>query len=301
MSERQSSTLECFAGFAWAVPKAFAGPLGQFRFEQGDVLHRDAAAYTDPEAGCRGTAIQVLRPPRSARATASGEGEGGDRREIQWQSGVELEVHDLEGGRVRRISTTQGRLWTLLWKGGRLEALEIDRAEPPPPPRDARALGAKLDFFADALDHGRRKKGIQGSRFLWVVDLASDTSLAKAAAIEEALRRLGRVRLTEARPEDAALEDADAFAPQLVVREARLSGVPEADVEAALKAALYQGGGQRESGEQSEGEQAEAERAGAAAVVGSEGEMPAATARRDRFSAARHGLLRPLGAGAEAS
>ena len=98
-----SPDLHFFEGFAWAVPTAFAGALAGFRFEQGDVLHRSREAYAGRTKSRDTTALQILAPPRSARAAAEGEG---DRRRASFESEVELSIVDLATGARREVETT---------------------------------------------------------------------------------------------------------------------------------------------------------------------------------------------------
>ena len=263
--------LEFFEGFSWAVPKAFAGALAAFRFEQGDVLHPSGVAYEalSDASPAAGAAIQVLQPPRSARALPA-DGES-DRRAASWRSDVELEWVDLEAGTSRALTTSQGRLLMLLWTGDR-SWLDPER-ESPPVPESARALAQHLDDARVAFDGlGGWAAGV---RFLFVVDLASDASRSKARDVEEALSGLGAIRRVDLSPEAAGVERAASFHPALVLRAIGVTGSSAELATAALRGVLY-GGGQAE------------------APVAAENEGEAE--RPDRFSVGRHGLLEAIGA-----
>lgn len=242
-------------GFAWAVPEAFAPAVSGYRFEQGDVLYRDRRGYA-PLAGRipQGlTAMQLRHPPRSARALPS-EYEG-DRRLANWQSEVELELVDLVDGAVEVFSSTQGRLFMALWKGHE-DALRGD-GEEPPLPRSARELAQALRDGELALPMPPAAR--RGCRFCFVVDLSSDASRAKSAAVIDALAALGRVDSTDRDPVAAGARAGAEFHPTLVVRALVLHEVAVEAAEAALKRTLYAGSGESE-----------------------------------RFSVARHGLLEAL-------
>ena len=248
--------MEFFDGFAWAVSEAFAPAVCGYRFEQGDVLHRSRAGYA-PYAGeiAPGlTAIQLHRPPRSARSLPS-ESEG-DRRGASWRSEVELELVDLASGLCERRTSTQGRLLMTLWQG---DEGWLDPAHAAPDlPRSTREL-------AQALRDGELvvplpAKIASGCRFVFVVDLSSDASRAKAGAIAEALRSLGSASQTDRRPEALGDRATPPYHPTLIVRELALPGVGTERAEAALRRVLYAGDGDAE-----------------------------------RFQIARHGLLEPLG------
>lgn len=257
--------LPCFEGFAWAVPTAFAAALAGFRFEQGDVLYRDAGAYAPQQSAkaAGGTALQVLLPKRSARATPA-DAEGG-RRTALWASEVVLERVALDTGASETLSLSQGKLLMTLWTGDE-DWLDPERAEPPIP-LAGRDLAARLEESEATLagDFQTRK----GMRFLFVVDLASDASRAKAASIEEALAPLGRLERVERTAARSGVSEAERFHPALRVRGLAVAGVEEERVQAALRGALYGGSATPDP---------DAEEAGP-----------------DRFSVARHGLLAPLG------
>ena len=264
----EPAPLACFEGFAWSVPTAFAAALAGFRFEQGDVLYRDAGAY-DPQqdaSAAKGTALQILLPKRSARATPA-EAEG-DRRTALWESEVVLDRVDLEAGQSETLTISQGKLLMTLWTGDE-RWLSPDHEEPPVP-LAARELAGRLDQAEGALagDFATRK----GMRFLFVVDLASDASRAKAVLIEEALASVGKLEWIERTAARSGVTEAERFHPALRVRGLAVAGASEAQVLAALRGALYGGG--------------------------SSADPDGDDAAPDRFSVSRHGLLSPLGAAA---
>lgn len=262
----EPAPVACFEGFAWSVPTAFAAALAGFRFEQGDVLYRtpDAYAAQADAAAVVGPALQILLPKRSARAT-SAEAEG-DRRTALWESEVVLDRVDLDAGTTETLSVSQGKLLMTLWTGDE-GWLDPERAEPLVP-LSARELAGRLEETEATLD-GALKKTKRGARFLFVVDLASDASRAKAKAIEEALAALGDVERVERTAARSGVSDADRFHPALRVRGLAVAGADPERVQTALRGALYGGGSPSE--EESEG-------------------------APDRFSVARHGRLAALGA-----
>ncbi|MBW2501166.1 MAG: hypothetical protein JRF61_28120 [Deltaproteobacteria bacterium] len=255
-----------FEGFAWPVPRAFDAAVGAPRFEQGDVLYADPAGYADLEGRLpkRLMAIQVLHPPRSVRSAAQG-GEA-DRRRSAWSSEVVIEWIDLASGRSDRRELTQGQLFTALWRGDE-GWLDPDGPEPEPP-STARDLQQVLEAFGPLFDARGLPGGKRaGCRFLFVVDLASDASRVKAAAIEGALRALGELEMADLVPAETEIAEGERYHPALLVRGLFLPGRGEEEVRAALRTVLYGG----TSGAAVEGE-----------------------AAADRFSVTRHGLLQVI-------
>ncbi len=262
----ESALPRFFEGLEWPVPTAFAAALAAFRFEQGDVLFRDPKAYDVIEGEVRSatTAIQVLHPPRSARVAPADF--DGDRRRTSWQSEVRVELVDLEAGTSVVRSISQGKLLMAIWRGDE-SWLEAGREEPAIP-RGARELGRQLERARGAFDAMQKTK--KGSRFLFVVDLASDASRVKAQAVEEALTPLGALEGIDLYPNAAGIEQAEDFHPLLLLRGLVVGGASAERVGQALRGALYS------ASEQSDR---------------APGEQPAA----DRFSVARHGLLDEIG------
>ena len=79
--------MEFIAGFRWPLPRAFAGAVLACRFEQGDVIYSDAGGYRawSKRRGGSKFAVQVLDPPKSARALAPGS-EGKRTGTRRWRS-----------------------------------------------------------------------------------------------------------------------------------------------------------------------------------------------------------------------
>ena len=128
-----------FPNFIWAVPKSFADPLSNCRFEQGDTLYENQSAYSLPWSEVRqtpGHAIQVLSPQKGVAAKSPGQDDSAFAE--NWQQEVVFDLHDLKASLSSTITTTEGRLYTLLWQG---DLKILDPAEPAPPvPLQAGAL-----------------------------------------------------------------------------------------------------------------------------------------------------------------
>lgn len=135
-SKRSSN---CYPNFAWAVPKSFADPLGTCRFEQGDTLYENEAAYLLPwSEACKtaGFAIQVHSPLRGV--TSKSPGQDDSAFADNWQGEVIFDLINLKTNASKNITTTQGHLYTLLWHGD-LKILD-EKSAALPVPRQAGAL-----------------------------------------------------------------------------------------------------------------------------------------------------------------
>ena len=241
--------MEFFPGFAWPVPRAFASAVSAARFEQGDVFYDAPAAYEEWKnaPGFR-FRVQVLDPPRSARA-APADSEG-DRFAANWASPVTFEISDYESSSRQEIRSTQGRLFTCLWRGdsGLLRG-EGGSADPLPlaTPKGARELQKHLEACLPELRRASGKPADSGSLFVSVLDTSSESSLAKARAIESAIATRYAALKTDLSPGDAGVPDASDYHPALRVRGVWVEDTRPEPLAELLKSALY--GPSRVSGE----------------------------------------------------
>jgi hypothetical protein len=109
--------LALLSGFAWAVPAAFSDAVGACQFSRGDTLYSSPIAYREWNEefykSAKGLyAIKVLSPESKPTPPSPALFQG------NWSSVAEVEVF-MPGGQegVKRLSTTQGRIYSLLWRG----------------------------------------------------------------------------------------------------------------------------------------------------------------------------------------
>jgi hypothetical protein len=274
-ADRSPGVQRFFEGMAWPIPIAFSGAIAAMRFEQGDVVYRDRRAYDTLEGQIpKGlSAIQVILPKRSARATPSES--DGDRRQSNWQSEVTVELIDLARGQKETRVLTQGKLAMAIFRGDE-DWLEPDREEPQMP-RSARALQQRLDQTLASFD--ARQVAKRGCRFVFAVDLASDTSLAKAAGVEESLRATGALERIELSAELAGVEDAQTYHPTAVVRCLVMPNRTTEEVLPILRDRLYGGA---------------SDRAGDSGLADDSDSSEGVKTTPDRFSVGRHGILQAI-------
>ena len=107
--------MEFIPGFKWALPKAFSDAVFGCRFEEGDMLYQTSSAYkTDWSKKELDYFIQVAFPSRGGSKT-TGEAAVFEKN---WNSEVRLDVYkNHEKISIGQIRTTQGRLYSTLWKG----------------------------------------------------------------------------------------------------------------------------------------------------------------------------------------
>jgi hypothetical protein len=124
--------VEQFPGFSWCVPAAFSDPLGTCRFEAGDLLYDTPDAYQQWSEALKTLtfSVQVSSPKKSIGGNL-----GDDDADVfsrNWGSEVIFELTDFKRGKRKQVVTTQGRLYTLLWKGD-FGGLDESIAAPPVP------------------------------------------------------------------------------------------------------------------------------------------------------------------------
>jgi hypothetical protein len=256
----EDARMEWIAGFAWSLPRAFASAVSACRFEQGDVLVRDRAdtgrwqANTSPN----GPILQVLAPPKSTRAVPP-DAEG-SRFESNWDSSVTLDRYDPGSDPPLRIETTQGRLYTCLWRDA-LDAL--DPATPDPrPPRGLRELHRQISHAVPAIRARFKKRVREGHHqlFVFATDDASDAARVKARAMQTLLAEHFETESCTLSPAEAGVSDADTLRPSLLLCAVAIATPNVESIERRLASLLYGG----------------------------------ASEDTTRFSLARHGHLTPL-------
>lgn len=227
---------EFFDGFAWALPKAFAAPLAACRFEQGDILYDTTKAYEGEWGIARshiGHSIEIQSPMRGGGIKSDE-----DQKSVfasNWSSRVEFTLRDYRTETERHVTTTQGRLYWLLWKGN-IESFEVETVRLP---ASASELLGQLAETAEFVCHRVPHKNRAGGVFLIPFDIAEQRFWIKARSVRDALQDFnvlsGIIGLAE-----AGIQNVDTFAPT-----ARIAWFGFADkvkpeeIEQALKTKLH--------------------------------------------------------------
>lgn len=218
-------------GFAWAVPTAFLDALGQCRFERGDTLYDTPKAYemrwSDALTHIKNS-VQVRFPEQQGGAADE---QHESNFESNWFSELRLDHYGEVRHPPEQVVTTQGRLYTLLWRGdvSVLDAVELD---PPPPLR--------LKFALENIRSVRQvaRQFACGKRvFVMPIDRSVPTSRRKLTKIA---RQLGSslVPPLVLTPQEAGLPDPDAIAPTIGVALCAVRGLSREQLYAKVEAAL---------------------------------------------------------------
>lgn len=222
-----------FDGFRWAVLRAFHEALDRCRFERGDILYDSRDAYEREWLEALKVIrhwIQVRSPERDAAVTAE---EGVAEFDTNWRSEVQLDLHDRQTGTNADVVTTQGRLYSAIWKGN-LSVLNMDCPEPEIPLR-WREVPARLESTVRP-----PKRFLRGTRvFLMPHDPASTLSVEKFESVRLKLKPHLSESPVEMLPSEAGWPDAETFAPTVYLAFFPVRGLSRGGFEEELKSALY--------------------------------------------------------------
>lgn len=232
---------ELFSEFAWAVPKAFSVAVNECRFEQGDVLYDTSGAYdgTWKEALPQiRNSLQVDYPPRNPMQKANK-----DAASVfvdNWPTTVILHFTLHKEKRTTTITTTQGRLLTMLWKGD-LAVLQKDSPEP-------NLLSKKLDISresteaASAISFFKDRTTTDGrgcTLFIMPCDETNELLNSKHTIIQGMLSKSLPFTFRKERPEVIHGQNGIAYAPTLYWACYRIESIDLHEVDTCFKNALY--------------------------------------------------------------
>jgi hypothetical protein len=226
-----------FDGFSWALPIAFAEPLAACRFEQGDVLYDSRRAYQ----GRWGAALPHIKYSLQVRLPLRGPVAKTEKEEESvftdnWNQTVALAFTDYKEKETREITTTQGRLYSLLWRG-EPALLEKDSAPPPVPTlamQVLRDLPSTVVHLGMKILKGANKKIV----FLMPYDRTRQLLRSKLGKIQGGLADF-ETKLDFVRPGEVGLTTDAEFAPTVSIACFSVQGASEAEVKEAIKRVLY--------------------------------------------------------------
>jgi hypothetical protein len=228
---------EYFDNFAWAVPLAFADALGMCRFERGDTLYNTKKAYehTWGEAiNHIAYSIQVKSPSRTTVARTQGKEKSVFT--TNWEQKVVFDLTDYMKNKTREIITTEGRLYTLLWRGD-LKYLEEETNAPPVPT----LAGGILKDIKKATLYFRKTfaKGIKyGAMFLMPYDRSQLLYRTKFAKVRDGLEKV-KTTIDIATLKEAGFISETKFAPTVKIACFCVDSISVSEMNEILKNALY--------------------------------------------------------------
>lgn len=253
--------MEFFSEFKWAIPYAFADALGKCQFAEGDVLYLNKAAYKKQfDAQSVGAAFQVLYPERQRTAPKE---EINKIFEKNWHSEVRVQEYAVESPSSDRlakkgslVTTTQGRLYTAMWKGD-ASILDMNVAPPEMPCIDTKELVRLIEIQPEIKKNGviiqeritetrlGKSESValkrSGGRLVFSLpfDRANETSYAKYRSIHSIVKNDIEEEPILLSAKEAGLNDLELIRPTLKVALFVMSTNSRKNLEEMIKKATY--------------------------------------------------------------
>ena len=227
--------MEFISGFQWAIPMAFADSVGKARFVEGDILYDNAAAYRSDwwvATSAINHTIQVRWPARASDLNDQSERDVFKRN---WDSEVRLELYSqLQTIGSTQIKSTQGRLYTALWKGN-LDALFEEKTPTPHLPVTAHQISKNIEKFRRAT----LLSTAGYTSFVMVRDICNAISRDKFQKIAAKLRPYMSRPPTLMTPEELNLPDFDLVTPTVDIAVFTTPGIDQSQLEELVKQTVY--------------------------------------------------------------
>jgi len=235
-----SSKMEFFTGFSWAVPTAFSDVLAKCYFEEGDVLYDTKLAYQPWDEAIK-KIKHIIQVKKQLKAVEERQEESGDNTESRetvflknWNSKIQIEHTDYEKQQnTETITTTHGRLYTLLWRDS-LHILFEDTPSPDIPIRISQVV-TKIEEISHRIADSYKGKSI----FIMPCDLTNQLYRNKRDKVRSKLLSRYKVDIHELTPKESQLSDWEMVCPTIliycfVIRTNDIEGI-----KVAIKEALY--------------------------------------------------------------
>ena len=251
--------IEYYDGFRWAVPTSFCEPLANCKFEEGDILYDNKIAY-EAETWAEALpylqySLQVSYPPRGLYGDVSSNDSQIDMTddtpnvsssktatqfERNWYSKVVLQFTDYNERKSRQVITTQGKLYSLLWKDD-MQCLSGDIAHPPVPSLMPSPIKkADLNYLKQANDYLTNTIIQYGTStmFLMPYDLTNPVMRNKLTKVQAMIHSL-KPQISFCLPEESGVIVTPAFVPTARLVCISIKSAPREEIHERLKEALY--------------------------------------------------------------
>jgi hypothetical protein len=232
--------MEFFTGFSWAVPTAFSDALAKCYFEEGDILYDTRLAYQQWDEATKNIK-HIIQVKKRLQAAGQMEEESSGNTEFRetvfvknWSSQIQIEHTDYgKQQRTEIITTTHGRLYTLLWHGDLL-ILSQDVPSPRIPVRISQVV-KKIDEISYRIADSDKGNPI----FVMPCDLTNQLYRNKRDKVRSKLLSRYKVDIRELTPKDSQLSDWEMICPTILIYCFAIHTNDIEDIKAAIKDALY--------------------------------------------------------------
>lgn len=227
--------MEFFTGFSWGVPKIFSDAIANCKFEEGDIIYDSQLAYQEWSQALKSIkyCIKVKSPRRTLRIT---KGENDTVASANWRSEVVIDLKKFFNKAPSQIiTTTQGRLFSLLWKGDS----EIFNENKPDPSQPLFLKDVRMRLKETVSECER----ISGNRpyFVMAYDPTNDVSFQHHFKILSTLEKEFGCKLYQLTPKDSGFKEWDKISPVIYTNLYILDDGRYEDILRTLKNILYRG------------------------------------------------------------
>lgn len=212
--------MDFFPGFKWAIPKAFSDAISNCRFEEGDIIYDSEFAYNEWKDSLLKTNyyVKIKYPKRTTRSLIP---ENSSVQKANWNSTIRFELMNFHEKKKKIIETTQGALFSVLWKGD-FSYLDFDNSNIKP---------ALLPFFLkNLIVKGEKGKSMleeaipkcrelaSGKTFFIIpYDPTNDVSLKKHQDLREALSKGPNFKIIHLPPKESGLKSWEQVFPVITI------------------------------------------------------------------------------------
>lgn len=234
--------MDFYSRFSWAVPTVFSDAIANCKFEEGDILYDSQFAYQEWGKAKESIRyyIKVKSPKRTLRVT-----KGKNKTVVlaNWDSEVKIELKSFfNNSPAKLIKTTQGKLFTLLWKGN-LEILNDDMPNPSPP---LLLKDVKKQIKGKVEKNLFENKVIECSRiaknkyyFIFVCDPTNSNSLEHHLNVLSALKEEYGCQFFRLTPKESGFKEWEKISPVIDTHLYAIEKGAYADIDETLKRELY--------------------------------------------------------------
>lgn len=226
--------MDFLSGFKWALPAAFSDAAFLCSFEEGDIIYDTPLAYEGKWSSVRNKIqyfVQIKYPERGYSPVSTECG----IFETNWFSEVRLELYkNHKRVTIGEIRTTQGKLYSTLWKGDLTYILNED-AKTPEPPINVQGVTKNLGKTSAIV----RKLTKGQPTFVMVKDDTNPIAREKYLKIKKALSVYLQGVPIIMSPNEAGISNAENIIPTIQVIVFVTKDISSEELEKVVKSTLY--------------------------------------------------------------
>ncbi len=226
--------MDFISGFKWALPQAFSDAVYLCCFEEGDILYDTKKAYDSEWSEVKNDIeyfLQVRHPARGYSTTANSNGVF----EANWNSEVRIELYkNHKMVSIGQIHTTQGKLYSALWKGD-LNIILNENTKNPEPPINIQQINKDLDVSSNIAKSLSERK----PTFVMAIDSTNPIAREKYLKIKNQLFKNMHSEPIILTPREAGFSSSEKITPTIKIAFFITQKITSQEVEELVKKAVY--------------------------------------------------------------